>query len=107
MNVFAGSRGRGDRTLPGRLHSRFRAGRANGFDAGQGFDQDAVPRGGFRLQSLHRAVERTLQDEARGQIMIGSMVSGIQASGPAMRKRTPMKMIGEQRDRSRQRPFPR
>ena len=63
MDILAGSRRRGDRTLPRRLHAGFGAGRTNGFQAGQRFNENAVTRRGFSLQSLHRAIERTLQDK--------------------------------------------
>ena len=61
MHILARSRGGGDRTLPRRLHAGFGAGRTNGLEAGEGFNENAVTRRGFRLQSLHRAIERTLQ----------------------------------------------
>ena len=64
MNILARSRRRRDRTLPGRLHAGFGAGRTNGLQTGQGFNENAVTRRGFGLQSLHRAIERTLQDKA-------------------------------------------
>ena len=64
MHILAGSRGSGHRTLPGGLHAGFGAGGTNGFQAGQRFNENAVTRRGFGLQSLHRAIERTLQDKA-------------------------------------------
>ena len=64
MHILAGSRRRRHRTLPRCLHAGFCAGGTNGFQAGQGFNENAVTRGGFSLQSLHRAIERTLQDKA-------------------------------------------
>ena len=64
MDILAGSRRRRDRTLPRRLHAGFCAGGTNGLQAGQGFNENAVTRRGFGLQSLHRAIERTLQDKA-------------------------------------------
>ena len=64
MDILAGSRRRRDRTLPRRLHAGFGTGGTNGLQAGQGFHENAVTRCGFGLQSLHRAIERTLQDKA-------------------------------------------
>ena len=63
MDILARSRRSGDRTLPRRLHAGFGTGRTNGFQAGKRFNENAVTRRGFRLQSLHRAIERTLQDK--------------------------------------------
>ena len=64
MHILARSRRRGDRTLPGRLHAGFGTGGTNRFEAGQGFNENAVTRCGFRLQSFHRPIERTLHDKA-------------------------------------------
>ena len=64
VNIFAGPRGCRDGAFPCSLHPRFGSSGAHGFDAGERFNQDAVPGCRFGLQFAHRALERPLDTEA-------------------------------------------